>query len=119
MYCQDKRNRRLPETNEAGHEEEDEKVAREAEEAVRRGPFKFSECGIPVGSEVCFIEDPSIKAIVLDDRHIQYGNQTTSLSALAKELKHFDHQVQGTLWFSYNGEVLNDLRLRLEKEKKA
>jgi hypothetical protein len=102
-----------------GHEVEDEKVAREAEEAVRRGPFKFSECGIPVGSEVCFIEDPSIKAIVLDDRHIKYGNQTTSLSALARELKQFDHPVQGTLWFSYKGEVLNDLRLRLEKEQKA
>ena len=31
-----------------GHEVEDEKVAREAGEAVRRGAFRFSECGIPV-----------------------------------------------------------------------
>ena len=54
---------------------------------------------------------------VLDDRHILYKGQTTSLSALARELKHFDHPVQGTLWFKYKGEVLNDLRLRLEKRK--
>ena len=52
---------------------------------------------------------------VVDDRHIQYGNETTSLSALAQRLKGFDHAIQGTLWFKYNGEILNDIRERLGK----
>ena len=44
-----------------------------------------------------------------------YGNETTSVSALAQRLKGFTHPVQGTLWFRYNGEILNELRDRLGK----
>lgn len=109
---QDRLKRMKPE----GHEVEDEKIAEEANNEVRRGPFKFSQCNIPVGSEVSFVDDESIKAIVVDDRHISYNGQITSLSALAKDLKQFDHPVQGTLYFSYQGEKLNDLRLRIEKK---
>lgn len=36
------------------------------------------------------------------------------MSALAQKLKGFDHPVQGTLRFSYNGKVLDDLRRELE-----
>lgn len=109
---------RLKRMKPEGHEVEDEKIATEVSEEVRRGPFRFSQCNIPIGSEVEFIENPTIKAIVLDDRHITYNGQTTSLSALARDLKQFDHPVQGTLWFSYKGEKLADLRFRLEKEGK-
>ncbi len=68
-----------------------------------------------MGAELTFVDDPSIKVKVLDDRHILYGNETTSVSALAQRLKGFTHPVQGTLWFKYNGEVLNNLRERLGK----
>ena len=44
------------------------------------------------------------------------NGETTSLSALAQKIKGFDHPVQGTVWFTYNGERLSDLRDRLEKE---
>ena len=98
-------------------EVEDEKIAEEVRAEARRGPFRFSECKIPFGSEITYVEDESIVATVLDDRHILYNGQTTSLSALARELKQFDHAVQGTLWFKYKGEVLNDIRLKLEKKK--
>lgn len=100
-----------------GHEVEDEIVAAEVAAEARRGPFKFSECKIPFGSEITFIEDDTIVAKVLDDRHIIYNGETTSLSALAQALKKFDHPVQGTLWFKYKGEILNDIRLKLEKKK--
>ena len=106
---------RLKKVKPEGHEVEDEQTAAEITESARRGPFRFSECGIPVGAEVCFVEDLSVKAKVLDDRHIQYLGETTSLSALARRLKGFDHPVQGTLWFSFNGEVLASLRERLGK----
>lgn len=107
---------RLKRMKPEGHEVEDEKIAEEANNEVRRGPFRFSQCNIPIGSKVSFVEDEAIKAVVVDDRHISYNGQITSLSALAQDLKQFDHPVQGTLWFTYQGERLNDLRLRLEKK---
>ena len=106
---------RLKRMKPEGHEVLDEQLAKEISEESRRGPFKFSMCGIRPGEKVQFIDDPSIEAIVVDDRHIEYNGETTSLSALAKELKGFGHVTQGPKWFMYNGEVLKDMRRRLEK----
>ena len=106
---------RLKKMRPEGHEIIDEKIAEEIKEAARRGPFRFGECGIPVGAELEFVDDPSIKVTVLDDRHIKYGSETTSLSALARSLKKYDHPIQGTLYFTYKGELLTVLRDRLGK----
>ena len=107
---------RLQRLSPEGHEITDERIATEVRETSRRGPFKFSACNIPFGSEIAFIDDPNIKAIVVDDRHIEYNGETTSVSALAQKLKDFDHPVQGPLWFTYNGERLADIRNRIECE---
>lgn len=112
---QDRLQRMKPE----GHEILDEEIAKEVRENVRKGPFRFSVCGIPFGSQIEFIEDASIKATVVDDRHIEYDGETTSLSALAQRLKGFDHAVQGTLWFTYRGERLVDIRERVDAEREA
>lgn len=48
------------------------------------------------------------------DRTIKYNGATTSVSALAQKLLELSHPVQGTLYFTYNGEILADLRARLE-----
>lgn len=106
---------RLKRMKPEGHEIQDEKKAEEEREYARKGPLRFSECNIPVGSELVYIEDESIKVKVLDDRHIEYNGETTSLSALAKRLKRLNHAVQGTLWFKYNGIKLTDLREQLGK----
>ena len=108
---------RLQRLTPEGHEILDEQIANEVRETVRRGPFRFSACNIPVGSQIEFIEDPSIKATVVDDRRIEYNGETTSVSALAQKLKGFDHAVQGTLWFTYQGEKLADIRDRVEASK--
>jgi len=100
-----------------GHEVLDEQTAEEVKEEARRGPFRFSEVGIKPGEKVVFIEDSSIQPVVIDDRHIEYNGQTTSLSALAQQIKGFNHAVQGTLWFAYKGVKLADLRLQMEKRK--
>ena len=100
-----------------GHEIRDEEIAEEVRDNARRGPFRFGDCGIASGSEIQFIEDPNITAVVVDDRHIEYDGETTSLSALAMKLKGFTHQTQGPLWFQYRGERLADLRRRIESEK--
>ena len=106
---------RLKKVKPEGHEILDEQIAAEIKEAARRGPFNFSACEIPVGAELVYVDDPTVKVKVLDDRHIEYQGETTSLSRLAQQLKGFNHPVQGTLWFKYNGEILNDLRDRLGK----
>jgi len=110
---QDRLQRLKPE----GHEIWDEKIAAEINESPRRSVFRFSENGIPVGSILTFIEDESIKPVVVDDRRIEYQGITTSMSALAQQIKGFDHPVQGTQWFTYNGVKLTDLRKSVEKEK--
>lgn len=109
---------RLKRLTPEGHEVLDEEIANEVREAVRRGPFRFSACNIPVGSTIEFIEDASVKATVVDDRHIEYNGETTSVSALVQKLKRFDHPVQGTLWFTYKGEKLTDIRDRVEEFKR-
>ena len=109
---------RLQRLTPEGHEILDEQIANEVRETVRRGPFRFSACNIPIGSQIEFIEDSSVKATVVDDRRIEYNGETTSVSALAQKLKGFDHAVQGTLWFTYQGERLTDIRDRVEASKK-
>ena len=106
---------RLQRLSPEGHEVADERLAAEVRESARRGPFRFGTCNIPVGSEIAFVDDPEIRAIVVDDRHIEYKGETTSVSALAQKLKGFDHAVQGPLWFTYRGEKLADIRNRLER----
>ena len=109
---------RLQRLTPEGHEILDEQIANEVRETVRRGPFRFSACNIPIGSQIEFIEDSSVKATVVDDRRIEYNGETTSVSALAQKLKGLDHAVQGTLWFTYQGEKLTDIRDRVEASKK-
>lgn len=106
---------RLKKVKPEGHEILDEQIAQEIKEAARRGPFNFSACEIPVGAELIYVDDPNVKVKVLDDRHIEYQGETTSLSRLAQQLKGFNHPVQGTLWFKYKGEILNELRDRMRK----
>ncbi len=100
-----------------GHAIKDEKLAEENRELARRGPFKFVDCGIAPGEKIKFIDDPKIQPIVVDDRHIEYQGETTSLSALACKLKKIKHAIQGPLYFTYKGEVLADRRDRFDAQK--
>ena len=88
------------------------------ENAERRSPFSFFACGINVGEQIVYKHDAGIVCTVVGDRTISYEGATTSVSALAQKLLGFSHPVQGTLHFTYNGEVLSDLRARLEAEGK-
>lgn len=108
---------RLQRLTPEGHEALDEQIAKEVHENAKRGPFKFSECDIPFGEYVTYLEDENIKAEVVDDRHIKYNGEVTSLSALAQRLRNSLYAVQGTVWFTYKGEKLSDRRDRLEQGK--
>jgi len=108
---------RLQRMTPEGHEVLDEQIAEEVREVAKRGPFRFSAYGIPVGSELVYVEDESVRVTVVDDRRIKYDGEITSVSALAQKLKGFTHPVQGTLWFTYNGEKLTDIRDRIDTEQ--
>ena len=93
----------------------DEQVAEEGRATARRGPFRFSMCNIEPGSIVESVDVPGETAVVIDDRHIEYKGETTSLSALAQRLGGYNHQVQGTIHFTYKGELLDELRTKMEQ----
>ena len=76
----------------------------------RQPAFTFSECGIPIGAKVTFVKDKSVKAEVVDDKHIEYEGEVTSLSTLAQMLMKKNYPVQGPLFFEYKGELLVNLR---------
>lgn len=99
-------------------EKQDEETANEIkEESIeRRSPFSFFACGIKVGEEIVYKNDASVVCTVAGDRTIKINGTATSVSALAQKLLGLSHPVQGTLHFTYNGEVLADLRERLEAE---
>ena len=96
-----------------GHEIRDEQTVEDVKKNTHKPPFKFSECGIPVGAKITYIRDSSIIATVVDDRHIEYNGVTTSMSALAHELLGSKWQVQGTAYFAYKGKKLTDIREEL------
>lgn len=83
----------------------------------RRPPFRFSMLNIKPGTELTFINDDTIKAIVVDDKNVEYQNEIMSLSALAQLLFNDGNsrQRQGPAYFTYNGETLKNLREQREK----
>lgn len=98
-----------------GKEVLEEKEACEIDENARRKPFQFSLCGIRVGDEITFVDDDSVTAKVVDDKHVEYLGEQMSLTALAKKLYKTDTALAGPIYFKYKGEILSDLRERMEK----
>lgn len=106
---------RLKKMSPEGHEILDEKMAEELAEESRRGSFTFSAAGIKEGQTVCYIHDKSVKAVVVDDKHVKYKDEVLSLTALAKKLLKKKRSVNGPRHFTYKGERLTSLRRRMEK----
>jgi hypothetical protein len=93
--------------------EQEEKVA-EAKE--RRSRFHFAHYGIPVGSKLTFTRDSNIVAEVMESDKIKIGDKIDSMSTFAMNLLGYKRRPQGTLYFKFDGEILDDRRRRLEGE---
>lgn len=77
----------------------------------------FSKLGIPIGSELRFIKDDSVKCFVHDDRNkIMFENREMTVSGLASELLNVEYGVNGYRYFLFDGETLLDRRQRMESE---
>lgn len=100
-------------------EKKEEQIAEEtAIASEKKSPFSFYKCGIKNGEQIIYVHDSNIVCTVASDREILFDGKKTSLSALAKKLLNRNASVQGTLHFTYNGEILSALRKRLEDEGK-
>lgn len=94
---------------------EDQKALNEVRE--RRPPFRFDMVDIPTGAEIVFSRDENIKAKVIDNRFIELNGETTRLSVSAQKLLDYDYMPQGTAYWMYEGETLDERRKRMEGEE--
>lgn len=76
---------------------------------VRRPLINFTECGIPVGAVLVSTDNPTQSVTVVSDRKVEYKNEITSLTAVAKQIKGCTHAVQGPRHFTYNGKIVSDI----------
>lgn len=81
-----------------------------------RGPnTRFCNLGVPVGAELVFTKDSSIICTVLDDSNqVEYGGKAWTISVLVMHLLGWS-AANGFAYFSFEGEILWDRRLRLER----
>ena len=69
--------------------------------------------GLKPGDLLNYIPDKRIKVKVVDNRHIEYKGEITSLTAVAKQLLNRSRGVRGPQYWMFNGTPL------LEMEKKS
>ncbi|WP_306549127.1 hypothetical protein [Desulfobulbus sp.] len=85
---------------------------------VRSPNTRFSNLGLPIGAKLVFTKDCHITCTVLDNSNqVEYGGKAWAISALATHLLS-GSAANGFVCFSYEGEILWDRRLRLEREDK-
>ena len=86
-----------------------------------RPPFKFSMVNIPIGEKITFIYG-DINVKVANDNQVEYQGKLYKLSTFAKTFMPNEKRIassayQGPKYFKYKGEILDDMRTRLEAEK--
>ena len=74
-----------------------------------RPPLNFSLMGIPVGSILEYIANPSITVTVSADKKVDYEGEEMSLTAVTMRLLNSKYGVQPTPRWSYNGKNLQDI----------
>ena len=96
-------------------EKQEEELSEEIE-AERRSAFSFEKVNIAAGEKIYSLEYPEIECEVCKDlKHIYYNGKIYSLSALAKEILNRKSLPSGPNHFTYNGEILDDIRRRIEQ----
>lgn len=81
----------------------------------KRAIFNFAMVNIPVGAELVFSRDENIKARVIDNRSIELNGEVVSLSSSAQKILGYASGVQGTAYWMYEGELLDERRKRMEE----
>lgn len=96
---------------------EDQRALNEAR--LKRARFNFNMVNIPLGAELYFSRDETVKAQVVGlsgSNAIEYNGEITNLSKSAQEILGYSNKVAGTAYWSYEGETLDERRRRLEED---
>ncbi|WP_441243605.1 GIY-YIG nuclease family protein [Tardiphaga sp. 768_D3_N2_1] len=100
---------------------ETNEIKAEVEAAKRRGRFRLSMIGVPVGSELQLFKDPKIICTTVDENNkVNYLGDVTSLSDAAQQA----HLAIGDDWpsvsgpwaWAHHGKRLDDLRREIEDQ---
>lgn len=92
--------------------EQEEEVA---EIRARRSRFHFADYGIKVGEFLTYTRDSSITVEVVEGDKVKLGNRIDYLSNIAKDLLGYRQRPQGTLYFKYQDEILDEMRRRIDE----
>lgn len=79
----------------------------------RNPPVNFAKCKIPMGAELVYIDDPTVRVTVAAERKVYYGDELTSLSAIAQKLRG-TRAADGPSYFTYNGELVSEIAARTQ-----
>ena len=83
------------------------KADKTKKQIVRKPPVNFSKCGIPIGTKLVFVDDPSVVVEVVSDRKVLYKDEITSLSAISDSIKGYSSA--GPSFFTYKGKLVADI----------
>ena len=94
-------------------------VDKKEKREIKRGRFKFSMVNIPIGSTLTFTPT-GIEVKVASDDQIEYEGRIYKLSPFVGTFMPADRRntsgaYQGSKYFSFNGKVLEDMRVEMEK----
>lgn len=82
----------------------------------RRSAFNFKMIDIPAGAELKFIRDEKITCIVApDQKHVIFNGKEMSSSEAAAQALDTKWWPQGPGYWTYEGETLDERRIRLEE----
>ena len=88
----------------------------------QRPRFKFSMVNIPIGATITFVPT-GLDVKVADEDHVEYEGRIYKLSPfvgtfMPEDKRNTSGAYQGAKYFSYKGEILDDLRTKIEKANK-
>lgn len=89
---------------------EQDRAAGEQMKKMRRPSLNFLELGIPIGSQLQFIEDDrEVMAVVSGEKKVLVNGVESSLTAITRELLGLEYSVQPSPYWRYNGRKLLDI----------
>lgn len=81
----------------------------DSEDRTRSRIFDFASLGIRPGERIQYIDNSELEITVVDNRCVEYSGRRYYVSRLAQELRNLNYQINGTLYFRYNGRLLSDI----------
>ena len=91
-------------------------VLQEGKRKSQKSFLTFGLLNIPIGSTLVLKKDTNITCRTIDLKNkVEYEGKIYTISGLAKKVMNFDYNVQGGIFWMYNGKVLTEIRKELGK----